>query len=149
MRLCSGAGCGRKIEDDVRFCDECKPVTAQSNDREHKQGYTATMDELRTGKRWQTVRDVIIKRFPFCCKCEIAMSAIVDHVVPAEIAIAQAQVSGKYPYDKYAGYYLKSNLQGLCRKCHHIKTVADKEHIGPWRDVVAQEAKQIRKVYSF
>jgi 5-methylcytosine-specific restriction endonuclease McrA len=65
------------------------------------------------------------------------MSEICDHVVPAAIAIMQAQASKLYPFDKWAGYYLKTNLQGLCRPCHGLKTIEDKTHTGPWSDVVA------------
>ena len=36
MRICSGSGCLRTIEDSERFCDECKPVTAiPDGGREH------------------------------------------------------------------------------------------------------------------
>ena len=68
-----------------------------------------------------------------CARCNLALSAnIADHIVPAGVAVQQARDSGRYPYDKYAGYYLLSNLQGLCRPCHGVKTLEDKAHVGPW-----------------
>ena len=84
-----------------------------------------------------------------CARCELSISAIVDHVVPAGVAIAQAQQSGRYSQDRYAGFYLLSNLQGLCRACHALKTEEDKTHAGPWPDVLAKEAQRAKRVWSF
>ena len=152
MRLCSGAGCGRKVADDARFCDECRSERGMpsTNDvRSHTTGYTEELDEQRKSARWQRVRDIIIKRDPFCKRCVVARSEIVDHIVPADVAIMQAQQSGRYPYDKCAGYYLKTNLQGLCRSCHWTKTNEDKAHVGPWPSVMESEDKVPKKVWSF
>lgn len=71
-----------------------------------------------------------------------------DHIVPAQIAVMQAQLSGKY-LDKWAGYFLRSNLQGLCRLCHYRKTLEDKTHAGDWPDVVAKEQAQSHQAVSF
>lgn len=152
MRLCSGAGCGRAVPEGVRFCDECKPKTSAPPDaagKQHTSGYDAVLDGLRKSARWQRVRDVVIKRDPICKRCDRAVSEIVDHIVPAPEAIAQAQVSGRYPFDKYAGYFLKTNLQGLCRPCHYQKTLEDKMHTGPWPDVVQKELAAPRKKWVF
>jgi len=153
MRLCSGAGCGRKVADDVRYCDECKAErgeAAQPDDaRTHSTAYDAVLDGLRKGTRWQRVRDIAIKRCPLCARCQLAVSEIVDHIVPAGVAVQQACDSGRYPLDKYAGYYLLSNLQGLCRPCHYAKTLEDKTHVGPWPDVVEAEARAPKKRWVF
>jgi 5-methylcytosine-specific restriction endonuclease McrA len=151
MRLCSGAGCGRAIKDDAKFCDECKAERGISPDvsRQHTTGYDATLDGLRKGTRWQRLRAKIAKKFPFCARCLVSVTEIIDHIVPAAVAIMQAQASGRYPCDKYAGYYIPSNLQGLCRSCHGVKTIEDKIHVGPWPDVVAKEQAQPKKVWSF
>jgi 5-methylcytosine-specific restriction endonuclease McrA len=154
MRLCSGPGCGRKVPDDVRFCDECKAERGTSGADEirthHTPGvYDEVLDGLRKGTRWQSIRKRVIQRDPLCKRCQLAVSEIADHIVPAAVAIAQAQESGRYPYDKYAGYYLLSNLQGLCRSCHAVKTLEDKAHVGPWPDVVAAEGAAPKKVWTF
>ena len=39
----------------------------------------------------------------------------------------------------WAGFFLRTNLQGLCRVCHIQKTIDDKTHTGAWRDAVALE----------
>lgn len=153
MRLCSGAGCGRAVPEDTRYCYECKPITTAVADdtRVHRDGglYNAELDRLNQGKRWHTVRRTVLHKHPMCHRCEAAMSEIADHIVPAAVAVQQARDSGRYPLDKWAGYYLLSNLQGLCRSCHGVKTLEDKAHTGPWPDVIETERLAPRKVWSF
>jgi 5-methylcytosine-specific restriction protein A len=152
MRLCSGPGCGHAIPEDEKFCEECRAERApqQTEDvHEHTSGYTAELDALRKSARWQRVRARAMKRDPICKRCERRMSEIVDHVVPAHAAVQQARDSGKFPFDKYAGYFLLSNLQGLCRPCHYAKTMEDKTHVGEWPDVVERELARPKKVWRF
>lgn len=150
MRICSGPGCLRAVPDDVRFCDECKPETVAADEiRQHSHSYDAELDRLRKGQRWQRVRAIVIRRDPFCKRCELELSKLVDHIVPAREAIAQAQVSGLYPRDRYAGYYLVSNLQGLCYACHSKKTDEDKRHVGPWPDVISKEQEKPKRKWTF
>ena len=84
-----------------------------------------------------------------CARCDRALTEIVDHIVPALEAVSQARGSGHYLTDKWAGYFLVSNLQGLCRPCHWTKTNEDKTHTGPWPDVVALELAQPKLRFSF
>lgn len=152
MRLCSGPGCLRAIPDALRFCDECKPTpTPPTEDdiKQHTSGYDAELDRLRKGPRWQRTRRAVVLRNPLCQRCELHITEEVDHIVPAREAIAQAQNSGRYIGDRYAGYYLKSNLQGLCRVCHRAKTLEEKAHTGPWPDVVAREAAAPKRRFAF
>lgn len=152
MRICSGAGCLRTVPDRVRFCDECSPTkTPNATDgiREHSNAYDADLDKLRTSPRWQRVRKAVVQRDPICKRCDTGLTEEVDHIVPAREAIAQARASGKYPLDRWAGYFFKSNLQGLCRKCHRAKTLEDKAHVGEWPDVIAKEATAPKKVWTF
>jgi 5-methylcytosine-specific restriction endonuclease McrA len=140
------------VPEDVRFCDECKAErTPQADDgvRQHTSGYNEELDELRKSSRWQRVRASVLRAHPFCARCERAVAEICDHIVPAAIAVMQAQESKRYPYDKCAGYYLKTNLQGLCRSCHGVKTLEDKCHVGPWPNVVETEDKAPKKVWTF
>jgi 5-methylcytosine-specific restriction endonuclease McrA len=107
------------------------------------------MDRLRLTKRWRELRLRVLRKQPFCARCDRNVSEIADHIVPAAYAVMQAQQSGKF-FDPYAGYYFESNVQGLCRSCHTNKTQEDKAHIGPWPDVIAKEDKvQSGKVWSF
>jgi hypothetical protein len=151
MRLCSG--CQTKVEDHVRFCVACqaerKPVDTDQLKR-HTVSDRVRFAFLYVGERWKRqVQPRAMKKYPMCCLCYVAVTELIDHVVPAGEAIRQAQESGLYPLSQYAGFYFMSNLQGLCRSCHGIKTLEDKAHVGPWPDVVAKEAVAPKKVWSF
>lgn len=157
MRLCSGPGCGRAVSDDVRFCAECKAEQRGLNAsqtqgdaiRVHTHGeYDAVLDGLRKSKRWQSIRERAARRCPICARCDLALTEIVDHIVPAAVAVHQVIMSGAFPLDKYAGYFFMSNLQGLCRVCHWHKTKTDKERTEPWPDVLARE-RAVKKVWAF
>jgi 5-methylcytosine-specific restriction endonuclease McrA len=155
MRLCSGAGCGRKIEDKERYCDECKAEHIPHSDGDERKHvgvngpYDEQLDKLRKGPRWQKVRAIAIRRCPICARCQIRLSEIVDHIVPAWVVIEQARQSGLWPFDRWAGYYLLSNLQGMCRPCHAVKTAEDKAHVGPWPNAVEKGQAAPKKVWSF
>ena len=150
MRICSGAGCLRAVPDDARLCDECKPLDARPDDiRVHTLTDRERYAFLYSSTRWQRTRAAVIKAHPFCAMCESNITEIIDHIVPAGVAIVQAQDSGLYRTDRYAGFFLRSNLQGLCRVCHAKKTDEDKGHTGPWRDVVTVEQAMPRRVWSF
>lgn len=152
MRLCSG-GCGSKVPDGVRYCADCKPKPACEDGRTHTAvasgTYDAELDKLNTCKRWAAVRKRVICRDPICKRCGLRLSEIVDHIVPADVAIAQARTSGKFPFDRYAGYFLMTNLQGLCRPCHGLKTNEDKAHDAEWPNVVEKELAAPKKVWTF
>jgi 5-methylcytosine-specific restriction endonuclease McrA len=138
------------VPDAVRFCDECKPSRADGDGiKTHTTGYDETQDALRKSGRWQRLRARVIREQPLCARCQLRLSEIVDHIVPAAVAIAQAHVSGRYPVDKHAGYFLRSNLQGLCRRCHADETAEDKTHAGEWPDVVAVEAAAPKRKWTF
>jgi 5-methylcytosine-specific restriction endonuclease McrA len=148
MRICSGAGCLRAVPDDVRFCDECKPAPIETDDiRVHTLTDRERYAFLYSSARWTRLRALVLKAQPFCARCN-KCTEIVDHIVPAGIAIAQARDSGKYPA-KYAGFFIRSNLQGLCRVCHYVKTLEDKTHTGKWPDVTEIEALKPPKVWTF
>lgn len=149
MRICSGPGCLRAVPDDVRFCDECKrPASGVDGIREHTSGYNAELDAAKKSVRWQRLRALIVREQPICQRCRKRITQIVDHIVPAEIAVMQAKLSGKY-LDPLAGYFIRSNLQGLCRVCHRAKTDEDKAQVGEWPDVLVIDDRRPKKVWSF
>lgn len=143
MRICSGAGCLRAIPDDARYCDGCRPC-ATATDADGFKVHTFT-DRVRyaflyKSRRWQALRAVVVREQPTCGACRRRLTAIVDHIVPAGIAIAQARQSGRYR-DPYAGFFLRANLQGLCRECHGTKTLEDKAHSGEWPSIAPRPAR--------
>lgn len=150
MRICSGAGCLRAVGNDVRFCDECKPsVAVDDGSRQHTVSDRIRYAYLYSRPRWQRTRKQALIACPFCARCEVIVTELIDHIVPAGVVIAQAQQSGLYRFDKWAGFFLLSNLQGLCRACHWIKTEQDKAHIGAWPDAIANEQRRPKRRYSF
>jgi hypothetical protein len=69
---------------------------------------------LYGGPRWKKqIQPMILRRDPVCKSCDVALSEIADHIVPAGVAIEQAAASGKWPLNPFAGFYLMSNLTGL------------------------------------
>lgn len=156
MRLCGG--CQTKIPNDREgMCAACerdrygtKPgdgirsnVPAQLAGKQHTQaGYDDAMDKLRKVKRWADRCAEVRRRDGTCVRCKAegrppTPIEIIDHLVPAQIAIEQARESKRFsPADPNVGYYLLCNLQGLCRSCHATKTLEDFAHVGPWPNVV-------------
>lgn len=155
MRLCRL--CQSKMPEAQKGpCDACKAERSTSADDGIQQHvavsigqYDAALDKLRKGTRWQKVRLIVVYRDPICKRCDTRLTEIVDHVVPAAVAIVQAKESKRWPYDPVAGYYLTSNLQGLCRQCHAVKTAEDKQHTGDWPSVVEAYDAAPKKVWRF
>ena len=157
MRVCSGPGCLRAVADDVRFCDECKrPERVSDGIRSHVRVTELTLAVadrdiyafLYSSHRWQRLRALALRQHPMCDRCGHAWTEIIDHRIPAGVVIVQAQQSGNY-LDKHAGFFFLTNLQGLCRSCHGLKTTEDKEHVGVWPDAVAIEAAATKKRWTF
>jgi hypothetical protein len=155
-KICGGSGCLRTVDEGTRFCDECKPkpknAAARWDDgiRKHVPASSDWLryDFLYRDPRWTRLSKSHKKAHPFCQQCDTEMVGIVDHAVPAGEAIRQAQESGRYS-DKHAGFFIASNLQSLCHKCHAVKTAEDKAHTGPWPSVIDMEAARPKKVWSF
>ena len=150
MRICSGPGCLRTVPDDVRLCDECKPTHTDDGLRSHTLADRERYQSLYESNRFQDYcRPQTLRKYPFCARCGVAPSVICDHIVPAGEAIRQVQESGRFPFSPNAGFFLMSNLQGLCRSCHGFKTNEDKAHVGPWPSVLEAEDRAPKKKWSF
>lgn len=150
MRLCSGPGCGRAVPDNVKFCEECKPTHTDDGIRSHSFADRERYQFLYESNRFQDFcRRRVLQRDPVCKRCGRAPSVIADHIVPAGEAVRQVQESGRFPLDRYAGFFLLSNLQGLCRSCHAIKTNEDKAHSGPWPSLLDAEDRAPKRKWSF
>lgn len=117
--------------------------------REHNTSDRVRYAFLYDTSRWKLfTRPRALALHPFCVCCP-EVTEIIDHRVPAGVAIQQVQDSGRYPLDRWLGFYLLSNLQGLCRRCHGTKTLADKLHVGPWDSVLDVEDRQPKRRYVF
>jgi hypothetical protein len=157
MRLCRGCR-GKMPAEQKGLCDACKgsnkPVVSdgiRSNVPVSFNGtYDAALDALRKDSRWrERLQPRMMKRDPMCKRCDVAITVIIDHTVPAAEAIRQVWESKRFPLSPNAGYYIESNLQGLCAACHSAKTAEDKAHVGDWPSVLEKEDKRPKKVWSF
>lgn len=157
MRLCSG--CQTKIPDEPKgLCATCKADRNKpSSDGirsnvgvQRASVYGPELDKQNKSRKWlEYTRPRILRRDPMCKGCDKAMSEIVDHIVPAAIAVEQARVSGRWPYSPWVGYYIETNLQGLCFGCHAKKTAEDMKRIEPWPNILTAYDQQPKKVWSF
>jgi hypothetical protein len=158
MRLCSG--CQTKLPDDWKgMCTACKrtrygtPVDdgIKSNVAVQRAGvYGPELDKQNKSRKWlEFTRPRILRRDPMCKRCEVAISQIVDHVIPAAIAVEQARASKRWLGDPWVGYYIETNLQGLCCGCHAKKTAEDMRRTEPWPNILDEYDKRPKKVWSF
>jgi 5-methylcytosine-specific restriction endonuclease McrA len=153
MKMCGG--CSSKMPADQKgMCAKCKAdrnkTVAHDGIKEHGVSDHVRYAFLYASERWKrNVQPQALKKCPMCARCHIKVSELVDHRVPVSEVIRQAQASGLYSGSPYAGFYFTTNLDGLCRACHWVKTNEDKMHTGPWPDAVALEQSKPRKVYSF
>ena len=130
MRICSGIGCGRAVEDGKRYCSECD-TASPSNVKTHSPAArdSGICGRLYSMKRWQWNRNEMLRLFPICCHCAKSLSALTDHIVPAVQAVMQVAADPRsrlhWPYDPSAGFYVRQNLWCLCRHCHALKSGRD------------------------
>jgi 5-methylcytosine-specific restriction protein A len=100
-RPCTKPGCGRLVHDGSGRC-EAHPKPAWSKPE------TAT--KRTTGRKLQTMRAQLFTANPLCVMCEaegrVTEATQRDHIVP----LAEGGADDE------------SNVQGLCRECHDIKS---------------------------
>lgn len=81
----------------------------------------AEADRLRSSRRWQALRLVVLAREPFCRPCATAgretVATQVDHIVPATDMIRRHGA---------AGVFVEANLQPICRPCHDRKSAEER-----------------------
>jgi len=61
---------------------------------------------------WRRLRLLVLAEEPICRRCQHEFTADIDHVIPLRVRPDLRLV--------------RSNLQGLCRACHRVKTEEDK-----------------------
>ncbi|MFN0168677.1 MAG: HNH endonuclease [Bryobacteraceae bacterium] len=115
-RYCPAPGCRYRIPVDVLNA-RC-PVHGgrQYGGRFRRPG---TRQQRGYGKRWESIRALVLAEEPICRVCRREWSQEVDHIEPA----------ARRP----DLHYVRSNLQGICRGCHREKTY--RETIGAGRVV--------------
>jgi 5-methylcytosine-specific restriction endonuclease McrA len=128
MRICSGAGCGRAVPNEVRFCDECKAERPPEAKRltSLERARTDPMQGEYIKPRWKTIRKLALQRHPFCkgwdgVPCN-ELSRVVDHNIPAILIVRVCRALKLFPYEQWPGFYILANLVGMCHGCHNKKT---------------------------
>jgi 5-methylcytosine-specific restriction endonuclease McrA len=117
------------VPDNVRYCDECRAEKQQAGTPVEKpSGAARSMDDAiqreYMGKLWREgTRRRALQRHPFCTGegCN-ALSAVVDHKIPARVVHAECVRRGLFPLQRIKGFHLLDNLTGLCHSCHNEKT---------------------------
>lgn len=110
--ICRHPGCGRLI-DAPGYCDkheyperERKARFDQTRKNSHERGYTY---------QWSQAREVFLKAYPLCTRCEqrgrLTPATVVDHIIP------------------HRGdddlFWDETNWQPLCASCHSRKTAKE------------------------
>src|SRR5581483_1009480 len=108
QRPCNQPGCPKLATANGR-CEQHQAVTANW-DRERKRDAIAL---LYGTARWQATRAIVLIRDLLCKNCGIRRSTDCDHVERARLIVQ------KYGVD---GFFDPARCQGLCHKCHSIKT---------------------------
>ena len=124
MRICSGAGCLRKVPDNTRFCDECAKDKAQNTKptgAERAQD-DAILREYTTPRCNKGLRPRALQRYPVCVDCKRALSQVADHEIPARLVVAECRKLGLFPMQRFPGFYIMENLRGRCHSCHNAKS---------------------------
>lgn len=100
----------------LRVCAEpgCSALTSESRCAEHTAQADETYRAIYYTKRWQSLRKRVLKENWMCEVCGIHLATQVDHIIPME--------QGGPEYDR-------DNLQGLCNRCHGIKTARERQQV--------------------
>lgn len=115
----------------MRFCDECKPDAPVKPSRWERAKNDPIMAQFST-TRWARFRQPVIQQCPMCAECHITTSAVADHKIPARLIVRVCRWLKLFPLDRWGGFYIRANMQGLSHSCHNKKTKV--EDTQDWTD---------------
>jgi hypothetical protein len=94
--------------------------------------------------RWNKgIRPRVMQRYPVCVDCHVSASQVADHNIPARLIVQVCRDEGLFPFDRWGGFYIMSNLRGRCHACHNAKSrVEDGQD---WTDELARVLRPYRK----
>ena len=107
-RICPIHGLYTKDSNAKTGCPQCKKTQTKVYDKDYRDKEN---DKFYHSREWKRVRRLQLSKFPLCKEC-LQPAVIVDHI--QEIKDGGAKLSLK-------------NLQSLCRSCHNIKTIKEKQ----------------------
>jgi 5-methylcytosine-specific restriction endonuclease McrA len=99
-RLCAEPRCPHPST----YRGRCPDHARTNNQRTHS--HTAHR-AIYNSKRWAMLRRRVLFEQPICAGCDNALAVDVDHI--------QSLDTGGAPY-------ARTNVQGLCKQCHSMKT---------------------------
>ena len=97
-RQCQHAGCGASVLPPARFCAR------------HRQGEPQTSRSVYHKAQHRRWRKLVLARDAICVDCGEALATDADHKVPLS----------------KGGSWALSNGQGLCHRCHSVKTARER-----------------------
>ena len=109
-RPCTHAGCHVLVRDGSGRCAKHVKADRQQLDARrgsaHERGYSAA---------WQRARVGFLRSHPLCVRCsanhETVAASVVDHIIPHRGDMTL--------------FWLHSNWQSLCKRCHDLKTALE------------------------
>jgi len=104
VRPCNYPGCPQLVSSGR--CPEHTKAADKAIPRRGSEVYGTT--------RWKKMRTRVLKEQAWCASCGVNLSLHVDHIQPLG-------TPGVDPFDR-------SNLQGLCARCHSRKTAREVWH---------------------
>src|SRR5450759_563635 len=110
--------CPKQAVNGTRWCSDHQTNNQALDNRRIADKWRRLHDALRplySKARWFATRLRILFRDLLCRVCGNHASAIVDHVIPAHLWVAQHN-------GDIESFYDESNLQGLCKRDHDLKT---------------------------
>lgn len=108
-KRCGRSQCKEFVEHGSRYCATHQAEVRQIT--EARRG--GRSDDLYHTSRWKRLASLVMMQEPLCRTCKTAESKVIDHIIPI----------------KQGGDRLRrENLQGLCWKCHAIKSSKEKDY---------------------
>lgn len=113
---CNFGGCPKPVYGKKRYCDDHTKVKNSQDYERYRVGDVA--QKLYKTKPWANTRKYHLAANPYCVDClargiKTAQDLHVDHIIPLK---------------DYAGDPLDpSNLQTLCRSCHTVKSLKERQ----------------------
>jgi hypothetical protein len=110
--------CGKAAIQGSRHCQDHQENNQEIDNRRLSSRWRREndpLDPLYKTARWSATRRRVWMRDPLCVVCQHKAATIADHIVKARVYIAQ------HGGDLNA-FFDESNLQGLCKRDHDLKT---------------------------
>jgi 5-methylcytosine-specific restriction endonuclease McrA len=115
-RICIERRCSNRARPGRPRCEQHdKELERERSARRRADAAQGRRIQVYHSKRWLITREAVLTRNPICADCGERLAEHVDHIIP----LAQGGPE-----------FALSNLQGLCRVCHRIKSAQEQRGRG-------------------